>query len=299
MRKTFVKTLMGYVDNPKFMFLTGDLGYNALEPLRDRMGKRFINAGVAEQNMVTVAAGLASMGDRPWVYSIAPFLYARAFEQIRNDVCQAKMPVMIVGNGAGYQYGVMGPSHHALNDYGVLLTLPHIKCYMPAFASDIAPIVEEMMVSEVPCYLRLGIAEEPRERENWLSVDYKPWRLWCSHPTGPIVIILGSIAGSLVLPLTGFATVWVVTELPGSIPSEFFNTLNSHSVIVIEEHVPQGGLGDSFCSCLVRQGKDVSRFTYKHVYADGYPSGTYGSKEFHRKQCGLDKDSILKLVKEL
>ena len=87
------------------------------------MGERFINAGVAEQNMVSVAAGLAKAGLRPWVYSIAPFLYARAFEQIRNDVCLHGMPVILVGNGGGYGYGVMGSTHHAIEDYGVLLSL--------------------------------------------------------------------------------------------------------------------------------------------------------------------------------
>ena len=92
------------------------------------MGSRFINAGVSEQNMVSVAAGLARSGLRPWTYSIAPFLYARPFEQIRNDVCFHHLPVILVGNGGGYGYGVMGSSHHALEDYGCLLTLtPHAR----------------------------------------------------------------------------------------------------------------------------------------------------------------------------
>ena len=84
------------------------MGYQALEPLRESLGERFINAGVAEQNMVSVAAGLAKTGLQPWVYSIAPFVYARPFEQIRNDVCLHDLPVRLVGNGGGYAYGVMG-----------------------------------------------------------------------------------------------------------------------------------------------------------------------------------------------
>lgn len=95
------------------IFLTGDLGFMALEPLRDVLGGRFINAGVAEQNMVSMSAGLAKNGLKPWVYSIAPFIYARPFEQIRNDICLHCMPVVIVGNGGGYGYGVMGqPTTH-------------------------------------------------------------------------------------------------------------------------------------------------------------------------------------------
>jgi transketolase len=132
-RNALSSTLTGRAEDPQFIFLTGDLGFNALEPLREAMGTRFINAGVAEQNMVSVAAGLAMSGLRPWVYSIAPFIYGRPFEQIRNDVCLHDLPVALVGNGGGYAYGVMGSTHHALEDYGVLLTLPNLRVYVPAF----------------------------------------------------------------------------------------------------------------------------------------------------------------------
>ena len=123
MRNILASTLVAYASKPEFVFLTGDLGFMALEPVQQAAGSRFINAGVAEQNMVSVAAGMARVGLKPWVYSIAPFVYARAFEQIRNDVCYHKLPVFLVGNGGGYAYGVMGGTHHALEDYGALLTL--------------------------------------------------------------------------------------------------------------------------------------------------------------------------------
>src|SRR3954447_24215130 len=142
MRDVFCKALVQMSAREDFVFLTGDLGYRALEPLREAMGKRFINAGVAEQNMVTVAAGLAREGLRPWVYSIAPFLYARPFEQIRNDVCLHRLPVALVGNGGGYAYGVMGATHHALEDYGALLGLPGLRAYVPAFDADLRPLFD-------------------------------------------------------------------------------------------------------------------------------------------------------------
>src|SRR6202046_5262768 len=141
MRQEFCQPLLEFSGRPEFLFLTGDLGFMALEPLRDAMGQRFINAGVAEQNMVGVAAGLAKSGLRPWVYSIAPFLYARPFEQIRNDVCLHNLPVVFVGNGGGYGYGVMGSTHHALEDYGALLALPNMRAYIPAFDSDVSAVI--------------------------------------------------------------------------------------------------------------------------------------------------------------
>ena len=145
MRQAFCNGLVQRAGLPEFVFLTGDLGFKALEPLRDALGSRFINAGVSEQNMVSVAAGLARSGLRPWTYSIAPFLYARPFEQIRNDVCLHDLPVILVGNGGGYGYGVMGSSHHALEDYGCLLTLPNMRAFVPAFDSDLSMMIPALM----------------------------------------------------------------------------------------------------------------------------------------------------------
>src|SRR3954451_11292726 len=152
MRDVFCRSLVRNAGRREFVFLTGDLGFKALEPLRDAMRERFINAGVAEQNMICVAAGLAKTGLRPWVYSIAPFLYARPFEQIRNDVCLHDLPVVLVGNGGGYAYGVMGATHHALEDYGALLTLPNLRAYVPAFGADVTILVDRLMRSDSPAY---------------------------------------------------------------------------------------------------------------------------------------------------
>jgi transketolase len=111
MRQQLCDALVSRSVNPDMVFLTGDLGFMALEPLQQGMQARFINAGVAEQNMVSVAAAMAREGLDPWVYSIAPFCYARPFEQIRNDVAFHNLPVKLIGNGGGYGYGVMGPTH--------------------------------------------------------------------------------------------------------------------------------------------------------------------------------------------
>src|SRR6185369_242613 len=130
MRNEFCEAMVALAPQPDFVFLTGDLGFKALEPLQQAAGPRFLNAGVAEQNMVSVAAGLAEEGFKPWAYSIAPFLYARPLEQIRNDLCLHRLPVKLVGNGGGYAYGVMGATHHALEDIGALRVLPNMGLYL-------------------------------------------------------------------------------------------------------------------------------------------------------------------------
>ena len=195
-----------------FVFLTGDLGFKALEPLRDAMGKRFINAGVAEQNMVSVAAGLARRGLDAWVYSIAPFCYARPFEQIRNDVCLHGLPVKFVGNGGGYAYGVMGATHHALEDYGALLGMQHMHAFVPAFAADLATVVPKLAVFPDPAYLRLGRCERP---EGYTVPAYAPWRRLLEGE-GPVVLVVGPLVGNLLTAFAGLERasrpeLWVLT----------------------------------------------------------------------------------------
>ncbi len=296
MRNVLCQSLLSHAENPNLVFLTGDLGFQALEPLRDAMGRRFINAGVAEQNMVSVAAGLARTNMRPWVYSIAPFLYARPYEQIRNDVCMHGLPVTMVGNGGGYAYGVMGGTHHALEDYGALLCLSGLRAYIPAFAADVPPTIDQLMTSDRPAYLRLGRCELPKPA---LAPAYAPWRRLMAGG-GPTILVVGPLVGGLWTALESMPddcrpSLWILTELPideSIIPTAFLDDLRASThLFVIEEHVVQGGAGQMLALALASIGKMPSRFT--HRCARGYPSGRYGSQSFHRKECGLDAESIL------
>jgi len=271
----------------------------ALEPLRDVAKERFINAGIAEQNMVSVAAGLARTGLRPWVYSIAPFLYARAFEQIRNDICMNELPVFLVGNGGGYAYGVMGPTHHAIEDYGALLGLPNLTAYVPAFAEDVSQTIERMLAAARPAYLRLGRDEKPSEL---VLPSYSPWRRILTG-RGATVVVVGPLAGGIIsatqaLPESQRPTLWVLSELPiepGEIPAAFFADLRqSERVIIVEEHVAQGSAGASLAHVLACLGATPRQFT--HRFARGYPSGHYGSQLYHRQESGLDPPAIVRLL---
>ena len=264
MRNPFVDAILKH-STERTVFLTGDLGYGALEPIREALQNRFINAGIAEQNMVSAAAGISKTGLTAWAYSIAPFIYARPFEQIRNDICLHNLPVHLVGNGGGYGYGVMGATHHALEDYGVLLTLPNMQVYVPAFGGDLDPIVGKIQNAANPTYLRLGKSELE------VGGEYKPWRRLRSG-SGPVIVTLGALSGSTYEAVKDLdIDFWVVTELPlGEIP-DFLG----RSVWAVEEHVAQGSLG---------QMLEADR----HFCAKGYPSHTYGSQNFHRKECGID-----------
>ena len=296
MRRIFCDALVSHVLDPKFIFLTGDLGFQALEPLQLAAGERFINAGVAEQNMVSVAAGLAWTGLRPWVYSIAPFVYARPYEQIRNDVCIHDMPVKLVGNGGGYGYGVMGATHHALGDYGSLLCLDRMHAFVPAFGADISPLVDFLADFEHPAYLRLGRCEAP---QGCPVPTYQPWRHLLAGEAAVAVVVgplVGPIWGAAIeLPQDKRPNIWVLSELPiqaEDIPAELLSQLDgSRRLMVVEEHVAQGGAGQMLAHALMLRGR--SRVEFMHRFARGYPSNCYGSQKFHRAESGLDPESIL------
>jgi len=296
MRNVLCQSLTEHAADPNFVFLTGDLGFQALEPLRAAAGPRFINAGVAEQNMVSAAAGLASTGLKPWVYSIAPFVYARPYEQIRNDVCMHDMPVTLVANGGGYAYGVMGETHHALGDYGALLCLQNMHAFVPAFAADVPVIVERLTRFQHPAYLRLGRCELPRGAG---APPYAAWRRLVEGG-GPAVVVVGPLVGGIwaavrQLPEERRPNLWAVTELPlreEMIAPEFLADLRrSRHLMVVEEHVAHGGAGQMLLYALAQAGQAPPQFT--HRCARGYVTGYFGSQSFHRKECGLDPESIV------
>lgn len=302
MRNGLCAGLMQQVSDPGFVFLTGDLGFGALEPLQEALGTRFINAGIAEQNMVSVAAGLARAGLKPWAYSIAPFVYARPFEQIRNDVCLHHLPVRLVGNGGGYAYGVMGSTHHALEDYGSLLCLPHMRAFVPAFGADVPQMIAQLASADYPAYLRLGRCEKPKDSA---LPAYAPWR--CLLPGGgPTMVAVGPLAGSLwaefsAMPEDTRPSLWALSELPvdpETMPAAFLADLQaSGHLFVVEEHTAANGAGQMLAHRLLEMGEAPAQFT--HRCALGYLSRTYGSQAFHRAECGLDAPAIRATVEAM
>ncbi len=299
MRNDLCNTLVSLSKQWPMVFLTGDVGYSALEPLREVLQERFINAGVAEQNMVSVAAGLALAGLQAWVYSIAPFVYARPFEQVRNDLCLNKIPVKLIGNGGGYFYGSMGGTHHALEDYGILGSLPNMHIFVPAFSADIVPIVSKMTNLAHPSYLRLDRSALPKDFE---LPTYNAWRCLLQGD-GPLMVCVGALVGPLweelsTLDYAHRPEIWVVSELPLSMETidlRFLSRLKTSSrLVIVEEHVAQGSFGQNLVWLL--QMNHIAIPYLQHCYAQGYPSGTYGSQSFHRIQSGLDPVSIKKMI---
>lgn len=306
MRVDFVKAIEGVLaGDSKAMFVTGDLGYSALEHVAAKYGRRFLNAGVAEQNMVGVAAGLALAGMRPWVYSIAPFATYRCLEQIRNDVCLHRLPVRIAGNGGGYTYGIMGATHHALEDFAALRPLPNMQLFFPCSNDHVAAAVAHMSGLSGPAYIRLAISPYTTalaplsEQPQTLTRQYAAR----ANRSAPSVTIIG-VGHGVQLALRALATgglaeknvdVFGVARFPWDFAADaalLESVVESGNVISVEEHYADAGMGES-----LRAALPPTR-SFRILAASYSPEQRYGSPAFHLQQCGLTPEALVRAVLE-
>ena len=300
MRKEFTQYIEQIaISNDKIVFLTGDLGFMALEDIRESIGDRFINVGVCEQNMISMAASLAYEDLIPICYSIAPFAVFRPAEQIRLDLGAHNMNVKIVGNGGGYGYGIMGATHHALEDIAVVSSFQNFHCYIPYCNQDVQNNVQAMLQYKGPSYLRLGFGVVP---PSIFMPEFSPIRKLAEGDKLTIVglgpMILNGWAALEEIGDHSLADLFVVSEMPlTELSEELMLSLNrTKKLLVIEEHVSRGGLGENLALFMVKH-QITCRFI--HRVALGYPNGLYGSQGYHQKLCGLDPQSLAADIKTL
>jgi len=305
-RVDFTKAVEAALDgDPASIFITGDLGFNAFEAVAKRFGARFLNAGVAEQSMMGIAAGAALTGRRPWVYSIAPFATYRCLEQIRNDVCLHDLPVRIVGNGGGYTYGVMGSTHHALEDLAVLKVLPNMRLFFPCANDHVAAAVRVMATLAGPSYLRLAISAFTTDRaplaEHAVTLTRTYARRRDVGARGVTVVGAGHGVQVALRALAAHGLdvenvdVFGVARFPFDLAADaelLDSVRRTRRVVFVEEHYAAGGMGESMQRALPA----LESFT---LLAAAYkPDQRYGSPAFHMAQCGLTPDALVAAVRD-
>lgn len=178
MRNAFIEELIAAAENDdKIALVVGDLGFGVVEPFVKRFPKRFFNAGVAEQNMMGLSAGLASEGFHVFVYSIANFPTFRCAEQIRNDVDYHNLPVTIVAVGGGLAYGNLGYSHHAVQDYALMRVMPNMMIAAPGDPMEVRACMRYLLSNPQPSYLRLGKAGESNIHAKVPDISPGQWLL--------------------------------------------------------------------------------------------------------------------------
>jgi len=302
MRTTFVRTLVELAErDARIVLLTGDLGFNALEPFADRFPDRFYNAGVAEQNMVGMATGLAEAGFKPYVYSIATFAALRPYEFIRNGPIHHELPVRIVGIGGGFEYDTAGPSHYALEDIGVMRVQPGIAVIAPADPAQAETAVRETSDFPGPIYYRIG----KNDKAVVTGLDGR-FTLGGAevlrHGDDLAFVAMGSIATEVVdaadlLEARGIhPTVLVVASVTPPPTADLVDVLSRVPLVVTAEaHYINGGVGSLVAETIAEHGL-ACRLVRRGVR--GGQQGLSGSQRYLYDLHGLSADALARATLE-
>ncbi len=296
MRTTFLHTLTELAErDPRVMLLTGDLGYTVVEPFAEKFPDRFVNAGVAEQNMVGLATGLAEAGFIPFVYSIVTFAVLRPYEFIRNGPVLHQLPVRIAGVGGGFGYGHGGPTHHGLEDVGVTRVLPGLKVIAPADPEQTRAALLATWDLDGPIFYRLGKNEK-------LAIPGLGGRFELGRATrirdgaDLLMITMGSItdqavqaAGALAAEGINVAIVVVASIHPAPVEDLAAELAGFPLALTVEEHYRNGGVG-SLVSEVVAERSLPCRVVRCAV--DAGPDGVSGGQAFLRHRQGLSSEAL-------
>src|SRR5262249_36480657 len=250
MRGAFVRTLVELAaEGRRIALLTGDLGYMALEPFMERYPDRFVNIGVAEQNMVGIATGLAEAGFVPFVYSIVTFATLRPYEFIRNGPVWHRLPVRIVGVGGGFEYGAQGLSHHGLEDVGVMRVQPGMTVVAPADHQQMASALRATWNVEGPVYYRIG--KDDKTVVPGLEGRFRPGRaevLGDGHDVA--LVVMGSVASEAAAAAKTLAergvrarVVVVASVQPAPVDDLRAALADVPLAVSVEAHYVNGGVG--------------------------------------------------------
>jgi transketolase len=295
-RNAFLETLLELAEqDERIVFVTGDLGYGVVEQFRDELPKQFLNAGVAEQNMTGVAAGMAMSGKIVFTYSIANFPTLRCLEHVRNDVCYHDANVKIVSVGGGLSYGALSVTHHAVEDLGVMRCLPNLVVVAPGDPAETRLATRAVAAHEGPCYLRLGKAGEPTVHEQppefavGKAIELRPGSDLTLISTGGMLATAAGAAGQLAREGIDTRVLSMHTLKP--LDTDALNAAvdETGALATLEEHSIVGGLGSAVAEFLAELGTPVS---FKRL---GLPSGFspyVGSQDYLLARHGLDVDTV-------
>ncbi|GEO11618.1 transketolase family protein [Segetibacter aerophilus] len=294
MRTAFINQLIEEArKNDRVFLIVGDLGFSVVEPFVQEFPERYLNVGVAEQNMAGFAAGLALEGYCVFIYSIGNFPTLRCMEQIRYDICYHDLNVKIIAVGGGYSYGALGPSHHATEEIGMLRTIPNIVVCAPGDPLESQRITTFCTNHIGPCYVRLGKAGEPVVHEDLAElsigdiIEVKQGKNTAVFSTGSMLKYVCDFVNDndLNASIYSFPFVKPINK------SQLKEILESYqSIITIEEHQSQGGFGSAIleqANDLLNEGSIKALPKIKRIAINDKFYSIAGSQKYLREAAGL------------
>lgn len=304
MRTAFFRTLLELAEHDeRINLIVGDIGFGVVEPFAERFPRRFLNAGVAEQNMTGIATGLALCNKVVFTYSIANFPTLRCLEQIRNDVCYHNANVKIVAVGGGFAYGSLGMTHHATEDLAIMRALPGMVVVAPGDPIEAEQATRAIVAHPGPCYLRLGRAGEVNVQRPRLAFEIG--RAITVRDGGDITLIsTGGVLRAAVLVAERLAQEGVQARVlsmhtvkPLDTDAVLAAARETRAIVTIEEHSVIGGLGGAVAEVLAES--DREKIAFKRVGLPSVFSSRVGSQEYLRAAYGLSQDQILESLKPI
>jgi transketolase len=302
-RSAFIRTLLALAEtDSRVWLLTGDLGFSVLEPFAERFPERYVNVGVAEQNMLGVAAGLAHGGKIVFVYSIANFPTLRCLEQIRNDVCYHDLPVRIVSVGGGLSYGSAGYTHHGVEDLAILRTLPGLTVLAPGDPYETVALTRALVELPGPAYLRLGKAGEPEVHGGTPVLELGRALVVRSGfditliSTGGLLHDTVRAASELEADGLSVRVLSMHTLKPFDVAAVQRAATETRAILTIEEHSEIGGLGSAVADVLAGLATSRARFA-KFALPDRHLD-VVGSQRYLLARLGSIGDAARSLLAE-
>lgn len=300
MRTAYLNTLydLAQKDNRVYALLA-DNGIIVYDKYQKDFPKQYLNLGISETNIVAVAAGMASRGKIPFVYTIGVFLAHRAFEFIRNDVCLQNQNVKLIGTGAGMVYSTLGPTHHATEDIGGLRALPGLQIITPASPLEVHKATEAAYGYEGPVYIRLGTNREPEIYSG--EYDFVIGKAVKIHDGKDITVIaMGSIikdvldaVGILDNEGIGVRVLNMHTVKPIDREAVIEAVEETGKIITVEDHNVIGGLGSAVAEVIAEYGKGVQ---FVRIGLEGFTEG-YGTYEQVKEMNGVGKNRICEIIR--
>jgi len=261
MRKALYDKLAQFaVSGPDMYFLTGNLGYKFFDDIRAKRPGQFLDVGVAEQNMISLAAGMALCGKSVYCYSIIPFLTMRACEQVRMDVCYHNLPVKLVGMGAGFTYGQEGFSHFGIEDMAVMRAIPNMTVVAPDTIENALKVAELSLKFKGPLYIRLGRAgihgkgNTATIKELGKASVLRNGKDCALIAIGNMVPVAEQVAQDLAAKDIKAAVINMHTLKPLDIAAVKACARRQGAIFALEEHSVIGGLGSAVAEVLAECG---------------------------------------------
>jgi transketolase len=304
MRNAFLETLFQLAgEDERITFITGDLGFRVVEKFMEERPRQFLNAGVAEQNMTSMAAGMALEGRIVFTYSIANFPTLRCLEQVRNDICYHDANVKVVSVGGGFAYGSLGATHHALEDLAVMRAMPGMAVVAPGDPVETRAATRAVAAHPGPCYLRLGKAGEPVVHEGTIefqlgkAIRFRDGSDLTLITTGGMLRTAARAAERLAQDGIQTRVLSMHTLKPLDADALRAAATETGVVVTLEEHSVIGGLGGAVAEFLA-EAHDL-RVPFARFGMPSMFSPHMGTQEYMLAQHGLDAESVADALKAM